>query len=223
MRRDKIGANGQTEALMPELTRMPEANVYQAYGVYLLHRQHRLIRRLMRVYEPSVHGHKLWRASFLLMDYLQSHPPKKGSKILEIGCGWGSASVFCARRFGADVTGVDVDGEIFPFLDVIAALNSVKVQPYRTRYEKLTTRYLGAQDLIIGSDVCFWDNLIKPLRNLIARALRGGVSRIVIADPGRPTFYELVDLCAKRWDITLKEWYAVEPNRTTGEVLEIRG
>ena len=208
---------------MPELTRMPEANVYHAYGIYLLHRQHRLIRRLMRVYEPTVHGHKLWRASFLLMDYLQSHPPHKGSKIMEIGCGWGSASVFCAKRFDADVTGVDVDRDIFPFMDVIAALNSVKIRPHRIRYEKLTARCLGDQDLIIGSDVCFWDNLILPVRNLIARALRGGTKRIVIADPGRPTFYELADLCAKRWDVTLKEWYAVEPSRTTGEVLEIRG
>ena len=115
---------------MPELTRMPEANVYQAYGIYLLRRQHRLIRRLMRVYEPTVHGHKLWRASFLLMDYLQSNPPAKRSKIMEIGCGWGSASVFCAQRFGADVTGVDADRDIFPFLDVIAALNSVKIRPH---------------------------------------------------------------------------------------------
>ena len=207
---------------MPELTRMPEANVYQAYGIYLLRRQHRLIRRLLRVYEPTVHGHKLWRASFLLMDYLQSNPPAKRSKIMEIGCGWGSASVFCAQRFGADVTGVDADRDIFPFLDVIAALNSVKIRPHRTHYEKLTARYLGDHELIIGSDICFWDNLIKPLRNLIARALRGGTKRIVIADPGRRTFYELADLCAKRWDVTLKEWYAVEPGRTSGEVLEVR-
>ena len=207
---------------MPELTRMPEANVYQAYGIYLLRRQHRLIRRLMRVYEPTVHGHILWRARFLLMDYLQSNPPAKRSKVMEIGCGWGSASVFCAQRFGADVTGVDADRDIFPFLDVIAALNSVKIRPHRTHYEKLTARYLGDHELIIGSDICFWDNLIKPLRNLIARALRGGTKRIVIADPGRPTFYELADLCAKRWDVTLKEWYSVEPSRTSGEVLEVR-
>ena len=141
---------------------------------------------------------------------------------MEIGCGWGSASVFCAQRFGADVTGVDADRDIFPFLDVIAALNSVKIRPHRTHYEKLTARYLGDHELIIGSDICFWDNLIKPLRNLIARALRGGTKRIVIADPGRPTFYELADLCAKRWDVTLKEWYAVEPSRTSGELLEVR-
>ena len=64
---------------MPELTRMPEANVYQAYGIYLLHRQHRLIRRLMRIYEPTVHGHKLWRARFLLMDRRAKQRPNPTS------------------------------------------------------------------------------------------------------------------------------------------------
>ncbi|GIS69562.1 MAG: hypothetical protein CM1200mP9_03830 [Gammaproteobacteria bacterium] len=71
---------------------------------------------------------------------------------------------FVHNGFGADVTGVDADRDIFPFLDVIAALNSVKIRPHRTHYEKLTARYLGDHELIIGSDICFWDNLIKPLR-----------------------------------------------------------
>ena len=55
---------------MPRIERLPEPNVYPAYGIYLLQSQHRLIRRLKRLYEPSVHGHKTWGASFLLMDYL---------------------------------------------------------------------------------------------------------------------------------------------------------
>ena len=207
---------------MPQLTRMPEAHVYQAYGIYLLQAQHRLIRRLKRVYDPAVHGHKMWGSSFILMDYLQHHPPKRGAKIMEIGCGWGPGSVFCAHKFDADVTGVDVDRQVFPFLDVIAALNSVKIRPVRKRFEDLTTARLGREDMIVGSDICFWDNMIKPLRNLIGRALKGGVKRVIITDPGRPTFYELADMCAKKWKVNLQEWYAVEPGRITGEVLEIR-
>jgi len=41
----------------------------------------------------------------------------EGDRILEIGCGWGPASVFCAKKLNARVTGVDMDKEVFPFMD----------------------------------------------------------------------------------------------------------
>ena len=64
--------------------------------------------------------------------------------------------------------------------------------------------------------------LVKPLSKLITRALKAGVERVIITDPGRPTFYELADLCSKKHDVSLQEWFAVRPNHFTGEVLEIR-
>ncbi len=64
--------------------------------------------------------------------------------------------------------------------------------------------------------------MVKPLFNLIQRAIKGGVERVIIADPGRPTFYELGELCREKFEVELQEWYAVEPNRVTGEVLEVR-
>ena len=60
------------------------------------------------------------------------------------------------------------------------------------------------------------------IRDRISRALKSGVERVIIADPGRPTFYELADLCSKKHDVSLQEWFAVQPNHFTGEVLEIR-
>jgi predicted nicotinamide N-methyase len=201
---------------------MPEPHVYQAYGIYFLHTQHRLIRALKRMHAPSVHGHKTWQSSFVLMDYLIHNPPRRGSRVMEIGCGWGPAAVFCAQRFDTKVTGVDMDPDVFPFLEVMAELNDVEIKTLESKFEDLSSRTLGQANLIMGSDICFWDNLVKPVFNLIKRALKGGTKRVVITDPGRPTFYELADLCAKRFDTELSEWYAVEPNRVTGEVLEIR-
>ena len=84
---------------MPELEHLPEDHIYQAYGMYLLSSQHRLIRRLKRVYEPSIHGNKMWKASFLLMDYLLHNPVRRGVRVMELGCGWGPGAVFCAHRF----------------------------------------------------------------------------------------------------------------------------
>ena len=133
--------------------------MYSAYGVYLLQGQHPLVRRLKRIYEPSVHGHKMWNSSFLVMDYLQHYPPSPSAKVIEIGCGWGPASVFCAKEFQADVTGVDTDRDVFPFLDVIAALNDVQVRPLRKRFEDLTTAQLGTQELLIGADTVSYTHL----------------------------------------------------------------
>ncbi len=208
---------------MPQLERMPEEHVYQAYGIYLLASQHRLIRRLKRAYEPTIHGNRAWRASFLLMDYLLHNPLRQGARVMELGCGWGAAGVFCARRFKAKVTGLDLDKNVFPYLEVVAALNDVEVSPLEGNFNNLTTARLGEEHMLVGSDICFWDSLVKPLLALVERAVQAGVERVVIADPGRPTFYELADFCANReWRTTLKEWYAVEPSRSTGEVLEVR-
>jgi predicted nicotinamide N-methyase len=207
---------------MPKLERFPEPHIYQAYGTYLLQTQHRLIRRLKRVYEPSVHGHRAWSSSFLLMDYLLHNPLPRGGRVMEIGCGWGPASVFCAKRFRSRVTAVDIDKDVFPFLDVLADLNDVQVTPLVSRFESLTIKRLGEEQVLIGSDICFWDSMVKPLLLLIRRALRGGTRRIIITDPGRPTFYELCDQCADEFSLQLHEWYASEPDRYSGEVLEIR-
>ena len=208
---------------MPELERIPEEHIYRAYGIYLLTSQHRLIRRLKRAYEPSIHGNKAWKASFLMMDYLLHNPPRRGVRMMELGCGWGPGAVFCAHRFGAKATGVDLDTNVFPYLEVIAALNDVKVAAMEGNFNNLSTECLGRAKLVIGSDICFWDSMVKPLLDVVRRSLEGGVQRFVISDPGRPTFYELADLCAKEaWRVTLKEWYAVEPSRTTGEILEVR-
>ena len=206
---------------MPKLERMPEDHIYQAYGIYLLRSQHRLIRRLKKRYRPSVHGHKTWNASFLLMDYLHHKPIAKGTKVLEIGCGWGPASVYCARRFKAKVTGLDIDRDVFPFLDVLAELNGVKVKRLVSKFENLKSKQLADYHTIVGSDVCFWDSMVKPLYQLINRAMKAGTQRFIITDPGRPTFYELADMCSKKFKVKLVEWYAVEPERFEGEIVEI--
>ncbi len=207
---------------MPKLERLPEPHIYQAYGIYLLDPRHRLIRRLKKAYQPSVHGHKTWNSSFLLMDYLQHEPLPKRARVLEIGCGWGPGSVFCASRFKARVTGLDIDSDVFPFLEVLAVLNDVEVTPLPGRFEKLSPADLAAFDVIVGSDICFWDKMVKPLNRFVNRALEAGVKRIIISDPGRPTFYEFCDLARQRQRVELQEWYSTEPEYFTGEVVEIR-
>ena len=209
---------------MPEREQMPEDHIFKAYGLYLLQSEHRFVQRLKRVHAPSLHGDRTWQSSFILMDYLQHRPPRHRDRVMEIGCGWGAVGVYCARTFGARVTSVDADRHVFPYLKLLEVLNDVELESLHRSFEKLTTRRLAQEDLVVGADVCYWDRMVKPLLNLVARAIRGGTTRVVIADPGRPPFYELVDQCARRKGLRaeLTGWYALEPRRYHGEVLEVR-
>lgn len=207
---------------MPKLQRVPEAHVEYAYGVYMLTPKHRLIKALKKRYKPSIHGHKAWGASYLLMDYLQHHGIRKGSHVAEIGCGWGALSIFCARSFSAKVTGIDLDQAVFPYVDVMAELNDVEIETMRADFGKLGAKELKPLNYILGSDVCFWDSLVEPLGKMVNKAFKHGVQRVVITDPGRPTFYEFCDAMSKQHDTTLQEWYAIEPERYEGEVVDIR-
>ena len=89
-------------------------------------------------------------------------------------------------------------------------------------FSKIRGRELGQYQTIVGSDICFWDSLVKPLVNLATRALKNVAEQLVIADPGRPTFYEFCDLMTKKHAVLLQEWYAVEPKRAVGEIVLIR-
>ena len=207
---------------MPKLQRLPEEHIEFAYGIFLLQHSHRLVKALKRRHQPSVHGTRTWGSAYLLMDYLQEHPPAKNRKVMELGCGWGATSVFCAQQFGSKVTAVDLDPAVFPFVDVFAEINSVSLTNKCADFSRLAGPFLGQHPLIIGGDICFWDNLVKPLKLLINRAIKNGTKRVVLTDPGRPPYYELCDQLSKTHQVTLQEWYAIEPDRFVGEVAEVR-
>ena len=67
----------------------------------------------------------------------------KSSSVLEIGSGWGPLSVFCASRFKANVTALDIDPEVFPFLEVLAELNEVEVETLVKGFDKLKQQCRG--------------------------------------------------------------------------------
>ncbi len=207
---------------MPRLERVPEAHIEYAYGIYLLEPKHRLIKALKKRYKPSIHGHKTWGSSFLLMDYLQHHGMRRGAAGMEVGCGWGGVSVYCAHHFKAKMTAVDLDAAVFPYVDVLAELNDVRIAHKQADFTKLKQPDLEGQRYLFGSDICFWDSLVKPLARLVNRSFKAGVERVVITDPGRPTFYEFCELMSNKHDARLQEWYAIEPDRFEGEVVDIR-
>lgn len=207
---------------MPQSAEL-EKHLLQAYGIFLFQPKHPTIKALEQKFSPSVHGNKTWSASFLLMDYLLHkrllHPKKT---IMELGCGWGPASIFCAENAGAKVTAVDLDEDVFPFLNAQADINGVSVKNLNQSFENLNKNYLSKQKLIIGADICFWDPMADIHFNLIKRALKAGVKDIIFADPGRQPFYNLVEVCQKHFKTKYLDWYSTEPKRFEGYILHIQ-
>lgn len=207
---------------MPEVIELPEKNISQAFGVLTLEPRHRLIRKLKKAFAPSIHGHKTWSSSYLLMDYfLHQGLLKKNMPVLEVGCGWGPAAIFCAKQGRCQVTGLDRDPDVFPFLDVQAALNGVNVGSMNQGFEKVTKKQLSKFQLMIAADVCFWDELTDIHFKLIKRALAAGVEDIVYADPGRKPFFNLAELCAEQFESECVQWYCSEPEYFEGYILRL--
>ncbi|TGD71963.1 class I SAM-dependent methyltransferase [Mangrovimicrobium sediminis] len=174
---------------------------------------HPAIRRIKRQgHEPSIHGNKFWKSSALLIDYLKRNPPEHCKRVLDVGCGWGISGIWCARELGAKVTSVDADPEVFPYLQATADLNGVETEHLVSRFEKLSTRKLEKYDMLIAADICFWDELVKPVTNLVNRAVKAGVKQILIADPERSPFFEIAERCADKHCAEVVEW------RTRGSV-----
>jgi len=180
------------------------------------------IRRIRRQgTHPSIHGNKLWKSSCLLIDYLHRNHPAHCDSVLDVGCGWGISGIWCARQLGAEVTSVDADPDVFPYLEATARINGVETTGLVSRFEQLTTAQLARFDMLIGADICFWDELVNPVANMVNRAVKAGVKQIVIADPERPTFHEMAERCVERHCADIVDWQVSKPMKARGAIMVI--
>jgi len=189
-------------------------------GVTMPTSSHPLIRQVKRqgVY-PSIHGNKLWKSSLLLIDYLKKHQPDHTHKVLDVGCGWGISGIWCAKKLGSQVTSMDADPDVFPFLEATAKLNGVSTTPLVSTFEKLSTRQLAEFDMLIAADICFWDDLVDPVFNMVNRAVKAGVKHIIIADPERSTFFDMARRCESRHCAEIIEWKTRKPIKASGALM----
>ena len=192
-------------------------------GIKALRSSHPGVRRLKRQQKGynSAHGNKVWRSSFVLMDYLTTYPPEENTQVLDIGCGWGLTGLFLAKEYGAQVTGIDIDASVAPFLGLQASINDCQIDFQARGFESLSAEELTAFSTIVGTDICFWDELTEPLFELIGLALESGVERIMIADPGRPPFWDLVDLCMQNFAAEVVTRRIYQPWKTEKFILSI--
>jgi predicted nicotinamide N-methyase len=208
---------------MPKKQLAPlEKNTRNAYGVTILTSQHKAIRRIKREQQtPSIHGNKFWGSSYLMMDHLRENPPAKKLNVLELGCGWGLAGIHCAKYYQANVVGVDADSAVFPYLQLHAQYNGVEMTTRKQYFDKITSKQLAEFDIIIGADICFWDELANSVYKLIKRACHAGVGKIIIADPERPPFFDMAQRCVDEFYGELLHRQVDEPRYTSGALLVI--
>ena len=204
---------------MAKKKKSDRATQRQAFGLTVLKATDNRIRRLKKDHDPEIHGNKFWNSSWLLMDYLMYQRVPLNARVMEVGCGWGLAGMFCAKHYGAKVTGVDADAAVFPYLEVHAQINGVEMATQQARFEELKKKKLARYDIILGADICFWDEMVDPLYTMICKAVKAGVQQIIVADPGRPPFVEVCERCIGELGGVTQEWTVEEPVRAEGELL----
>jgi predicted nicotinamide N-methyase len=195
----------------------------QYLGTTALRSSHPEIRKLKRQgHEPSIHGTKVWRSSFVVMKYLKQHPIPERAKVMDIGCGWGLTGIYLAKRYAAEVTGIDADASVKPYLDAQAKVNGVNISFEQKKFEQIRRHEMRGMHTLVGSDVCFWDEMVHPLYNLVIRATDVGVKQVLIADPGRSPFWKLAKLCEKELDAEVMEISIAKPYKTRKQILVVR-
>ena len=191
-------------------------------GLLIPYANHKCIRAVKRAgHEPTIHGTKLWKSSCLMIDYLAKNPPKKRERVLEVGCGWGVTGIWCAKAWQSNVVSMDADPAVFPYLEAVAKLNKVYTKTWIQRFERVRKKDLTNFDILFGSDICFWDELVKPVGNMIDRAIEAGVGKIIIADPERPTFQEMAKRRVNKHGGKLVEWRITGKVKASGSLLVI--
>lgn len=133
----------------------------------------------------------------------------------------GTGRNLLCKKYGAQVTGVDIDPKVFPYLRLHAEINDVPMTTMLKGFDELTRNHLRNVDVMIGADICFWDNMVSPLEDLIGRALDMGVKLVLIADPGRSSFDKFSENLVKNrsgdmWDRTVEHPYSFK-----GKVMKI--
>jgi predicted nicotinamide N-methyase len=192
-----------------------------AYGLKILSNKHKAIHKIREQANiPEIYGDKIWCSSYFIMDHFLKNPITQKSKVIEIGCGSGILSIFCTKEFDSKVIGVDADSNVILFLQVHAKKNEMKIKTKVCRYENLKPKLLAGQDLIVGGDICFWDELVEPLFKLIRLAMRQQIGKIIIADLGRTPFLKLAKCCQKKYKAEL---IPVSTRKKDGCLLVING
>lgn len=201
---------------------LSDSHFIEHLGLKILKSSHPEVKRIKRKQSGhSAHGNKVWRSCFALIDYLETYPLEPQSNVLEVGCGWGAAGMYLTKKQKATVTGIDIDPSVKDYFNLQNTINHCTQEFQERGFESLNSDDLSHYQYLIGSDICFWDELTSPLFKLICDAKNTGIKNILIADPGRPPFWHLADLCTEQLNSEVITRRILEPWKSEKYILVI--
>ena len=116
---------------------------------------------------------------------LKDHPPKPGTRVLELGCGLARPSVVAARA-GARVLATDGATDAVAFAAHVLALNEVEGEvacaDWSEHGDELVER--GPFDLVLAADVLYTRANVETALRLFPRLVAPG-GELRLADPNR--------------------------------------
>jgi predicted nicotinamide N-methyase len=160
------------------------------------------------------YGVILWPSAIALAHELAGRP-MRGVSVLELGAGIGLPGIVAAT-LGARVVQTDNNAAALDVARKNAERNRASLEQRAGDWTEW--HETGSHDLIIGADILYADSLYADLLHIFETNLAPG-GRILIADPFRPTTFELLeDMAADGWDITFSKWTVgiVPPLRSIG-------
>jgi cyclopropane-fatty-acyl-phospholipid synthase len=115
----------------------------------------------------------------------------EGSRVLEIGCGWGAIAEMAAREFGAQLTGITLSREQLDWglRRLLAARVSQRSELHLQDYRDLPAKHAGQPfDAIVSIEMFeavgheYWDDYFRTLRDCLTPGGRACIQSITIRD-----------------------------------------
>ncbi len=98
-------------------------------------------------WDPESEFRPLHQINPLRLDYIESHSPVEGKRILDVGCGGGILSESLAQH-GAEVTGIDVSVKALDVARIHLLESKLKVDYILTTVEEFASRNINKFDII---------------------------------------------------------------------------
>ena len=143
---------------------------------------------------------KIWKASWVLSDYLADLRPNVNKRLLEIGAGVGLVSIVAAT-FGHQITMTEYNSDALNFARANACLNNCPNLPIK-KLDWNHPRLKDQFDFIVGAEVTYKQAYFSPLIRLFKSKLKPG-GEIILASEIRRYGKDLFHLFKSDFDITV--------------------
>jgi predicted nicotinamide N-methyase len=154
---------------------------------------------------------ELWPSSVALAKAVGARS-LRGARTLELGCGLGLVSVAAAIA-GARVLATDWSAEAIRFTQANAERNGVSVRAAVVDWSAPGELLAQAPwQLVLGSDVLYETRNVAQMLSLLPRLVDES-GEVWIADPGRQTSMEFLELAERDWDRDTIERDRIEIHR----------